>query len=53
VIATELRRGREDAFVIKTDETDLQAVLSELAYPEEADQEFVRRFQPNESTPVI
>lgn len=54
MIATELRRGsREDAFVVKTDETDLQAVLPGLAYPQEADQEFVRRFEPSGVTPTI
>jgi hypothetical protein len=53
VIATELRRGRDDAFVVKTDETDLQAVLPGLAYPREADQEFVRRFRPGDLAPAI
>jgi hypothetical protein len=52
VIATELRRGHEDAFVVRTDEPDLQAVLPALAYPEEADQEFVRRFRPSDLTPT-
>lgn len=53
MIETELRRGRDDAFVIRTDESDLQAVLPSLAYAPEADDEFVRRFPPNELAPTI
>jgi hypothetical protein len=53
VISTELRRGREDAFVIWTDEEDLQAVLPALAYAREADGEFVRRFPPSDATATI
>jgi hypothetical protein len=53
VIRTELRREREDAFVIRTDETDLQAVLPTLAYAQEADGKFIRRFPRNKLTPSI
>lgn len=53
MIATELRRGEDDAFVVRTDEPDLQAVLPPLAYPREADREFVRRFRPSDLTPAI
>jgi hypothetical protein len=53
VIRTELRRGRDDAFVVRTTEVDFQAVLPGLAYAREADGEFVRRFSPSKLTPKI
>ena len=53
MVVVELRRGGDDAFVVRTDETDFQSVLPTLAYPEEANGEFVRRFSPNPSTPAI
>jgi hypothetical protein len=53
VVRTELRRGRDDAFVVRTEEEDFQAVLPELAYPREAEDEFVRRFPTSEPTPTI
>jgi hypothetical protein len=53
VIRTELRRGRDDAFVVGTEEEDFQAVLPGLAYPREADGQFVRRFPSSKLTPTI
>ena len=53
MIATALRRGAEDAFVVRTDEPDLSAALPELQYLEEGEQEFVRRFRATRLTPVI
>lgn len=53
MIETELRREHDDAFVIRTDEPDFQAVLPSLAYAPEADDEFARRFLRNEVTPAI
>jgi len=53
MVATELRRGQDDAFVVRTDELDLQAVLPRLAYSQETDEEFVRRFPSSESAPAI
>jgi hypothetical protein len=53
VVETELRRGGEDAFVIRTDETDFQSVLPTLAYAAEGKEEFVRRFSPSRLTPAI
>jgi hypothetical protein len=53
MIRTDLRRARDDAFVVCTDEEDLKTVLPGLAYAPEADDEFVRRFPRNELTPTI
>jgi hypothetical protein len=53
VISTELRREQEDAFVVCTDEEDLQAVLPSLGYAREADGAYVRRFPPSDATPAI
>jgi hypothetical protein len=53
MIETELRRERDDAFVIRTDEADLQAILPSFAYAREADDEFVRRFPRNDLNPAI
>ena len=53
MISTELRRERDDAFVIRTDDDDLQAVLPGLGYAREADGEFVRRFPRSDVTPTI
>jgi hypothetical protein len=39
VVETELRRGGEDAFVIRTDERDFQSVLPTLAYALEGEEE--------------
>lgn len=44
MLATELRRERDDAFVVRTDEADYQAVLPSLAYGQIGDDEFVNRF---------
>ena len=53
MVETELRRGGEDAFVIRTDERDFQSVLPTLAYAPEGEEEFVRRFSPSRLTPTI
>jgi hypothetical protein len=53
VLSTELRREREDAFVIHTDDEDFKAVLPALAYEPETEEEFVRRFPPSGVTPAI
>jgi hypothetical protein len=53
VVRTELRRGRDDAFVVRTTEGDFQAVLPGLAYAREADGQFVRRFPTSRLTPKI
>lgn len=53
MIETELRRERDDAFVIRTDEADFRAVLPSLAYGQEADGEFVRRFLRSDLNPAI
>ena len=53
MVVTELRRGHEDAFVVRTDELDFQAILPTLAYAREGDQEFVRRFSSSHATPAI
>jgi hypothetical protein len=52
VIATELRRERDDAFVVRTDEADLQEVLPSLAYAREGDEEFVNRFARSDLAPA-
>lgn len=52
MIATELRRERDDAFVIRTDEADLQEVLPSLAYGREGGDEFVNRFARSELAPA-
>jgi hypothetical protein len=53
VVETELRRGGDDAFVVRTDVSDFMAVLPTLAYAQEGDHEFVRRFSPSHSAPAI
>lgn len=53
MVVAELRRGGDDAFVVRTEHPDFQSVLPTLAYPEEAKAEFVRRFSPDPSTPAI
>ncbi|MGZ3356355.1 MAG: hypothetical protein ACXVBO_16060 [Isosphaeraceae bacterium] len=53
MVRTELRRCGDDAFVVSTEEEDFQAVLPGLAYPREADGQFVRRFPPSNLTPTI
>jgi hypothetical protein len=53
MIETELRRERDDAFVVRTDEADIQAVLPSFAYGQEAEGEFIRRFPRTELNPVI
>lgn len=53
MLRTVLRRDADDAFVIQTDEPDLQAILPSLAYAHEGGDEFVRRFPTHDETPAI
>ena len=53
MLETELRRERDDAFVIRTDEADFQAALPALGYGQEGEGEFIYRFPRSEPNPAF